>query len=127
MITPFPRKISVPSVWQRMHLSTENLVVFHWEYSFRNILLGIQRRSSVEMEPQSKNKPDLTSIGDRIRKLRGEILQDELALQLGISQGQLSKIERGLVAPGLEVLLCLANQFRTSIDWIVRGEARRRK
>jgi transcriptional regulator with XRE-family HTH domain len=80
----------------------------------------------VEIEPQ-KIKPDLKSIGDRIRVLRGEILQDELALELGISQGQLSKIERGLVAPGLEVLLGLANKFRTSIDWIVRGGARRRK
>lgn len=79
------------------------------------------------MEPQTKIKPDLKSIGARVRKLRGEILQDELALQLGISQGQLSKIEGGLVAPSLEVLLGLASKFRTTIDSIVQGEPHRRK
>jgi DNA-binding XRE family transcriptional regulator len=97
------------------------------EYSYANILIGIYRKSSVEMEPQTKIKPDLKSIGCRVRRLRGEVLQDELAVELGISQGQLSKIERGLVAPGLEVLLALANRFRTTIDWIVQGEPRRRK
>jgi transcriptional regulator with XRE-family HTH domain len=47
--------------------------------------------------------------------------QEDLALQLGVSQGQLSKVERGRIAPPLEVLLALANRFRKTLDWIVRG------
>jgi hypothetical protein len=39
-------------------------------------------------------KTDLPAIGSRIRALRGEILQEELAGYLHIRQGQLSKIER---------------------------------
>lgn len=68
------------------------------------------------------HKPNLEAIGDRVRKLRGSILQNQLAVELGISQGQLSKIESGRVAPTLEVLVGLADRFKISIDWIARGE-----
>jgi transcriptional regulator with XRE-family HTH domain len=47
--------------------------------------------------------------------------QEELASQLGVSQGQLSKVERGKVAPTLEILLGVATKFGKSLDWIVRG------
>jgi transcriptional regulator with XRE-family HTH domain len=50
------------------------------------------------------------------------MLQEELAAYLGISQGQMSKIERGNVAPTLEVLTALAQRFGKTIDWIVHGE-----
>jgi transcriptional regulator with XRE-family HTH domain len=64
---------------------------------------------------------DLTAIGARIRKLRGSILQDELAAYLGVSQGHFSKIERGKIAPSIEILLLLSDKFRKSVDWILRG------
>jgi transcriptional regulator with XRE-family HTH domain len=41
---------------------------------------------------------------------------------LGISQGHLSKMERGKAAPTIETLLILSERFRKSIDWILRGE-----
>jgi transcriptional regulator with XRE-family HTH domain len=47
--------------------------------------------------------------------------QEELASQMGVSQGQLSKVERGKVAPTLELLLGVATKFSKSLDWIVRG------
>ena len=62
---------------------------------------------------------DLRAMGLRIRALRGKVLQEELALKIGISQGQLSKIESGRLAPTLETLIRLANQFDKSLDWIV--------
>ncbi len=49
--------------------------------------------------------------------------QGELAWQLGVSQGQLSKVERGKVAPTLEILLGVATKFGKSLDWIARGDA----
>jgi transcriptional regulator with XRE-family HTH domain len=71
---------------------------------------------------RSSDKPDLKAIGLRIRALRGSTRQEELALELGISQGQLSKVERGRTPPTLEMLLFLASRFETTLDWIVRGE-----
>ena len=70
----------------------------------------------------AKLKIDLTMIGSRIKKLRGAILQEELAAYLDVSQGHLSKIERGRIAPSLEILVLLATKFHKSVDWIVRGE-----
>jgi transcriptional regulator with XRE-family HTH domain len=73
------------------------------------------------MSNRIRSKPDLRAIGSRIRALRGDMRQEDLALQLGVSQGQLSKVERGRIAPTLEMLLAVANRFSKSLNWIVRG------
>ena len=67
----------------------------------------------------NKKLANLELIGSRIRELRGEMLQEELATYLGISQGQLSKIERGKLGPTAEVLLRLAEKFGKSTDWML--------
>lgn len=69
-----------------------------------------------------KTKIDLAAIGGRIRELRGQILQEELCVYLNVSQGHLSKIERGKIAPSLEILILLSDRFRKSVDWILRGD-----
>ncbi len=74
------------------------------------------------MAARSKEKPDLMAIGARIRDLRGEMLQEELANYVGISQGQLSKIERGKIAPTVEILFALSERFAKSVEWILRGK-----
>jgi transcriptional regulator with XRE-family HTH domain len=71
----------------------------------------------------AKSKVDLTAIGSRIKKLRGTMLQEELATHLEVSQGHLSKIERGRIAPSLEVLISISIRFHKTVDWILRGEA----
>jgi len=76
------------------------------------------------MSQRNMPKPALKEIGLRIRGLRGDTRQEELASQLGVSQGQLSKVERGKVAPTLEILLGVATKFGKSLDWIVKGEGR---
>jgi transcriptional regulator with XRE-family HTH domain len=73
------------------------------------------------MSNRIRSKPDLKAIGLRIRALRGDSRQEDLALQLGVSQGQLSKVERGRIAPTLEMLLAIALRFNKSLDWIVRA------
>ncbi len=50
------------------------------------------------------------------------MLQDKLAGYLGISQGQLSKIERGKIGPTVETLVRLSGKFGKSVDWILTGE-----
>ena len=67
-------------------------------------------------------KVDLEGIGWRIRSLRNEMLQEDLAKYLGISQGQLSKIERGKLGPTVEILIRLVKKFGKSADWILMGK-----
>ena len=74
------------------------------------------------MQKRQVKLADLEVIGYRIRELRGEMLQEELAAYLGISQGQLSKIERGKLGPTAEVLLRLAEKFGKSTDWMLTGK-----
>jgi transcriptional regulator with XRE-family HTH domain len=69
-----------------------------------------------------KAKIDLVAIGRRIRKLRGQILQEEFCVYLNVTQGHLSKIERGKIAPSLEILILLSDRFHKSVDWLLRGE-----
>jgi transcriptional regulator with XRE-family HTH domain len=73
---------------------------------------------------QNKAKADLVAIGNRIRGLRGPLHQEEIAAYLQVSQGHLSKIERGKIAPSIEILLLLSDKFRKSVDWILRGQGK---
>ena len=78
------------------------------------------RKLSREVIVVSKTK----SLGRRIRQLRGfEITQAEFARMLGVSQSQLSKYERGVVAPPADVLIRIKEQFRVSIDWLLTGDS----
>jgi transcriptional regulator with XRE-family HTH domain len=74
------------------------------------------------MANRIKLRGDLQAIGSRIRELRDGILQEELAAFLGISQGQLSKIERGKLGPTAEILIRLVERFGKSADWILTGK-----
>ena len=74
------------------------------------------------MTSQSVPMPDLGAIGARIRGLRGKMRQQDLAPQLGVSQGQLSKVESGRMAPTVEMLIRVATVFGKSLDWIVLGK-----
>lgn len=74
------------------------------------------------MPGRAKPKANLALIGERIRALRGDVLQEELAAYLGISQGQLSKIEHGKMAPTAEILIRLSERFDKSADWVLMGK-----
>jgi transcriptional regulator with XRE-family HTH domain len=64
------------------------------------------------------------SLGRRIRQLRGfDISQADFARMVGVSQSQLSKYERGVVAPPADVLIRIKEQFRVSIDWLLTGDS----
>jgi len=73
---------------------------------------------------RKKNRTlDLAAIGRRIRELRGfETAQAEFARELGVSQSQLSKYERGVTEPPLRLLVRLGERFGKSLDWFVTGK-----
>jgi transcriptional regulator with XRE-family HTH domain len=67
--------------------------------------------------------PNLKALGRRLRELRGfELTQEEFANELGISQSQLSKYERGVTAPPADVLFLVKKRFQVSIDWVLTGD-----
>jgi len=67
--------------------------------------------------------PELIALGRRLRQVRGfEINQEDMANELGISQSQLSKYERGIAAPPADVLFLIKRKFRISIDWLLTGD-----
>ena len=68
-------------------------------------------------------KIDWKAVGRRLRELRGfDTKQADFARQLGISQGQLSRYEKGKSEIGAEVLLRLSQRFGKSMEWVLTGK-----
>jgi transcriptional regulator with XRE-family HTH domain len=68
-------------------------------------------------------KIDWKAVGRRLRELRGfETSQTDFARQLGISQGQLSRYEKGKSEIGAEVLLRISQRFGRSMEWLLTGK-----
>ena len=64
-------------------------------------------------------------VGIRIKTRRKELnlTQKDVYAATGISNGNLSEIERGNVLPSSTALVSLSKLLQTSIDWILTGEA----
>jgi len=76
-----------------------------------------------KLERAKGDSSDLQAVGRRLRELRGfDMTQVEFANQLGISQSQLSKYERGVAAPAADVLIRIKKRFRVSVDWLLTGK-----
>jgi transcriptional regulator with XRE-family HTH domain len=68
-------------------------------------------------------KIDWKAVGRRLRELRGyDTNQEKFARELGISQGQLSRYEKGKSDISAEVLLRISQRFGRSIEWILTGK-----
>ena len=77
------------------------------------------------MTTPKKPAIDWKSVGKRLRELRGfDRHQAEFARQIGISQGQLSRYEKGKSEISAEVLLRISQSFDRSIEWVLTGKAR---
>ena len=60
-------------------------------------------------------------VGQRVRGLRNKP-QVEVSKALGITQGQLSRIESGQSRPSIEILLAISFLYHKSINWILTGK-----
>jgi transcriptional regulator with XRE-family HTH domain len=66
---------------------------------------------------------DWRAVGRRLRELRGfDTNQAQFAREIGVSQAQLSRYEKGKSEIGAEVLLRISRKFRKSIEWVLTGE-----
>ena len=74
---------------------------------------------------QTDEALDWKKIGRRIRELRGLYTnQGQFARTIGVSQGHLSRIERGEKEVGAQILLNIAKVFGISIEWLLTGQNR---
>ena len=66
---------------------------------------------------------DWKAVGRRLRELRGfDTNQHAFARKLGISQGQLSRYEKGKSDITAEVLLRVSEELGVTIEWLLRGK-----
>jgi len=74
------------------------------------------------MANSQKFEIDWKAVGRRVRELRGFVVnQAQFARVLGVSQGQLSRYEKGESEIGAAVLLRLARTAGKTIEWILTG------
>jgi transcriptional regulator with XRE-family HTH domain len=84
-------------------------------YSHRNYV-------NFQMAAGPKLEIDWKAVGRRVRELRGfDSNQARFARELGVSQGQLSKYEKGSSEIGAAVLLRLARKSGRTIEWLLTG------
>jgi transcriptional regulator with XRE-family HTH domain len=63
----------------------------------------------------------MSNFGERLRKLRlgKKMSQMSLAARIGLSQEAISKYERGIVSPSIDVIRSLRNFFNVSSDYLI--------
>jgi transcriptional regulator with XRE-family HTH domain len=77
------------------------------------------------MQRITKPAIDWKGVGRRLRQLRGsEIAQAQFARELGISQGQLSRYEKGRSEIGAAILLQLSRRSGRTIEWLLDWKGR---
>jgi transcriptional regulator with XRE-family HTH domain len=75
------------------------------------------------MALSKKSGVDWKAVGRRLRQLRGfDKKQAEFAREIGISQSQLSRYEKGNSEIGAEILLRMAKKFGKSMEWLLTGD-----
>lgn len=65
---------------------------------------------------------NLIEIGKRIKEIRGDLKQKDVAAEFGVERSYISNIEQGRTKPSFEFVIFLAKRFNTSIDWILLGK-----
>jgi DNA-binding transcriptional regulator YiaG len=95
-------------------------------------VVSTRKKNTLKMnnvKPKHSGRPrrsqtgiDLHAVGQRIRKLRAQVTQEDFSRSLSISQAQLSKYELGQSALPLGALVKLAQQYGCTTDWILTGK-----
>jgi transcriptional regulator with XRE-family HTH domain len=79
----------------------------------------------LDMPGSTKFEIDWKAVGRRVREIRGfGVNQAQFACGLGVSQGQLSRYEKGSSEIGAAVLLRLARTSGKTVEWLLTGKDR---
>ncbi len=63
----------------------------------------------------------MSTLGERIRNIRGKTSQMQFSASLGIAQTKLSRYERGTTSPDLDFLVQLSRQYAVDLEWLITG------
>ena len=69
----------------------------------------------------------MSLLGDRLKELRGETSQAEMARTLGMPRPQWIRYETGKSVPGSDILAEICQVHAVSADWLLGIEAHRYK
>ena len=67
-------------------------------------------------------KLNQTTIGDRIRIIRGSLGQLEFSKEIGIKRNTVSSYENNNITPAGKVLLKMYKKLNVNINWLLSGE-----
>ncbi|THF72731.1 helix-turn-helix domain-containing protein [Cohnella fermenti] len=61
------------------------------------------------------------NLGEKVRFIRksNELNQKEFSVRIGVSQGTLSDIERGVCLPSCETITALRSKFNCDLNWLL--------
>lgn len=67
----------------------------------------------------------MSQIGHRIKSIRKErkLSQSQFAISIGISQGNLSEIEKGNSNPSADTLISIRNKYNVNLNWLLAGDS----
>ncbi len=96
---------------------------YYYVHSNRLLQYTFTKSTEIRVLPQKKARVDWKIVGRRLRQLRGfDINQSQFARAIGVSQGQLSRYEKGESEIGAEVLLRIAERTGKSMEWLLTGK-----
>jgi hypothetical protein len=87
-------------------------ILYAYRYSVNSFHMPVSRKPEI----------DWRDVGRRVREIRGfDANQAVFARELGISQGQLSRYEKGESEIGAAVLLRLSRKSGKTMEWLLTG------
>lgn len=63
----------------------------------------------------------MTTLGQRLREVRGNLTQTQFGKTLGITQAVVSSMETDRTCPTLHHLILLRKVYKTDINWLITG------
>ena len=66
----------------------------------------------------------MSSIGERIRAIRGKISQEKFAERTGINKSTLGRYERGINSPDSNAISSICKAFHVNSEWLFTGKGK---
>ncbi len=82
----------------------------------------VNTQSSDEIRTRTKFKNLKSALAGRLKDVRGNRTQKDIAIAAGVKQQLVSRWENGEVLPDAESLILLSKALNKSIDWLLTGK-----
>lgn len=82
-------------------------------------VLSLSRKKDENMDVSEKK---FIEVGNRLKLLRGNLSQNEMAGRFGMTLRSYQRYEAGERVPPMVVLGKIAKDYKTTVDWLLTGE-----